>query len=619
MGRLRPPGGRSSVRSLLHNVGAMRKLLLDLPSRQPELGFPETAHALARLIDQSEPQFAIGLFGGWGSGKTTLMQAIEERLDADRVVPVRFSAWRYEKEQHLIVPLLDTVREALLSWSASRPQERERARETAKTIGRVMRSILAGMSMTVGVPGAVEVSFDANKALGEHSRGLWGRGNPLTSRRADDEARVPRSFYHASFGALQSSFATFVRGRQGVQRRIVVFVDDLDRCLPESALQVLESMKLFFDLPGFVFVVGLDQRVVEYVIDVKYARPAEGTDNQPRSRVTGAEYIKKIFQVPYRLAPVSIGELDKFLEAAYREADLSPDQRAELTGSVAPHLRWVVGDASVNPREIKRYINAYTLLVEVDAHDNLDARALLALQTIAFRSDWSRIQDALLEYGDVFADALRRQSAGEPNALADLDPELQGIPDDFLEYVAGDAPGRALLNVGPLGPYLSSGEAVRSTQDPVLLDALRAAGSVRRLLHQAAAEASPLKDVAPDVLKTLSLVEGPLTDTTTGAGPWREAVLAGVHELRTALEPFQPDREDRPPRDVDDRTLISQYLEPLARDITRRLHRMYRQGDVAPHAPPESAKTAFQSEATRESFSPSSSVRKGPTPAVGNY
>jgi hypothetical protein len=547
----------------------MRKLLLDLPSTQPALGFDDTADALARIIDQSAPQFAVGIFGGWGSGKTTLMQAIEDRLDNDRIVPVRFSAWRYEKEEHLIVPLLDTVREALLAWSAGRPDGGQRARQTASTIGRVMRSILAGMSMKIGVPGAIDISFDANKALTEHR---------AAGEDDDDDARVPGSFYHASFRALQDAFAVFVGQGTENNRRLVVFVDDLDRCLPESALQVLESMKLFFDLPGFVFVVGLDQDVVEHVIDAKYARPAGATDEHAGSRVSGAEYIKKIFQLPYRLAPVAINQLDEFLEAAYREADLPDDQRSELRDRVAPHLRWVVGDASVNPREIKRYINAYTLLVEVDTVRNLDPRAVLALQTIAFRSDWSRVQDALLEYEDIFADALRRQSSGEANALADLDPDLQAIPDDLLEYVAPGAPGSALLNVGPLGPYLTSGEAVRSTQNPALLDALRAAGSVRRLLRQAATEVARLDTIAPEALKTLSLVEAPVNSAATG--PLREAVLADVQDLRRALEPYQP--SDAPaPFGNEVRTDIVERLEPLARDLARRLLRMYRQGDVA--------------------------------------
>jgi predicted KAP-like P-loop ATPase len=241
----------------------VRKLLLDLPASRPALGFDDTAEALARIVEYSDPRFAVGIFGGWGSGKTTLMQAIRARLAPDRLVAVGFVAWRYEKEEHLIVPLLDTVREALLEWSANRPVEKPRASRTAAAVGRVMRSIIAGTSMTIGVPGAIDLTFDANKALAAQA----------ADGEQDEAASVPGSFYHASFCALRAAFHEFVGPDPDTARRIVVFVDDLDRCLPESALQVLESMKLFLDLPGFVFVVGLDQEVVEHVIDAKYGRP----------------------------------------------------------------------------------------------------------------------------------------------------------------------------------------------------------------------------------------------------------------------------------------------------------------------------------------------------------
>ena len=546
----------------------MRKLLLDVPSRHPALGFPDTAAALARVIAHSDPRFAVGVFGGWGSGKTTLMEAIAQRLDAEANVPVEFSAWRYEKEEHLIVPLLDTVREALVEWAAARGETGKQARKTASTIGRVMRSIIAGTSMKIGVPGAIDISFDANKALTEHRAGV------------DADANTPGSFYHASFRALQGAFREFVGDEDDPDRRIVVFVDDLDRCLPESALQVLESMKLFFDLPGFVFVVGLDQQVVEHVIDAKYGRPVdEASNGGGESRISGAEYIKKIFQLPYRLAPVAIDQLHAFLEASYDEARLSDDQRDELRTIVAPHLRWLVGDAAVNPREIKRYVNAYTLLVEVDGESSLDANAVLTLQTIAFRVDWSQVQDALLEYQDAFADALRRQSNGEANALSDLDLDLQAIPDDFLEYVAPGAPGSALLTVGSLAPYLSSGEAVRSTQNPRLLDALRAAGSVRRILQQAAAVGGDIGNAVPEALKTLSRVEGSV-QTAAGVGPLRDAVIADIDELKRGLE-LVARRAPDPDQTSANRGVIVERLEPLARSIGRRLLRMYRRGDVA--------------------------------------
>ena len=528
------------------------------------------------MIEQSDPQFAIGIFGGWGSGKTTLMQAIERELDPTRIVAVRFSAWRYEKEEHLIVPLLDTVREALLDWGAARPVQQDRARRTASTIGRVMRSILAGMSMKVGVPGAIDVSFDANKALTEHRAGAP----------AADEADVSGSFYHASFRALREAFEDFTAAGPGPDRRLVVFVDDLDRCLPESALQVLESMKLFFDLPGFIFVVGLDQDVVEYVIDAKYARPtAPADDRAAETRISGAEYIKKIFQLPFRLAPVAIDQLDDFLAAAYNEARLPPEQRTELDTEVAPHLRYVAGEAAVNPREIKRYINAYTLLVEIDAARRLDPAAVLALQTIAFRADWSRVQDALLEFEDVFVDALRRQETGDPNALADLDPDLQAIPDDFLEYVAGNAPGHRLLTVGTLAPYLSSGEAVRSTQDPALLEGIRAAGRVRSALRQATAADSDLEQLVPTALKELSHAMS--VTFSVSSGPLANALTTDVRDLTGELERISrmfsgsvaPDRAMI-------RATIAERLEPDARDIARRLVRIYRQGDAVRAAMP---------------------------------
>lgn len=104
------------------------------------------------------------------------------------------------------------------------------------------------------------MSFDANKALQARR----------DAQQEELDAHVPRSFYHASFQALSKAFQNFAGPKTG--RRIVVFVDDLDRCFPESALQVLESMKLFFDLRGFVFVVGLDKEVVQHVIDLKYGQ-----------------------------------------------------------------------------------------------------------------------------------------------------------------------------------------------------------------------------------------------------------------------------------------------------------------------------------------------------------
>ena len=141
------------------------KILLDMPSREPALGFDRTARAPADVITESNPRFAIGIFGGWGSGKTTLMQAIQSQLSSDNVV-VEFNAWRFEREPILLVPLIDTVRAALAKWSMARDTEtRERIRGVLLKVGRVARGLAVGLSGEIGIPGAVKIHYDAGKAL----------------------------------------------------------------------------------------------------------------------------------------------------------------------------------------------------------------------------------------------------------------------------------------------------------------------------------------------------------------------------------------------------------------------------------------------------------------------
>lgn len=541
------------------------KILLDVPSSNPALGFPQRAEALARIVTGSEPRFAIGIFGGWGSGKTTLMRAIEARLDPQVAIPVQFTAWRYEKEEHLIVPLLDTVREALLAWAENNEQGAKQAKRAAATVGRVMKSIIAGLSIKVGVPGAIDLSFDANKALEARRQ--------MTADEA--EARVPRSFYHASFRALEGAFRDFLGGSSG--RRIVVFVDDLDRCLPESALQVLESMKLFFDLEGFVFIVGLDEEVIKYIVASKYRRDDTREEAAPTTaapltlRVTGEDYVKKIFQLPFSLSPVAFEQLDEFLQVAYQEASLSGAQRRELDEVVRPHLRFVVRDSSINPREIKRYINSYILLTQITP--DLDKNAMLVLQTVSFRDDWGEVRNAVLEYGAAFVDAIRRRVIdGEQSALLDLDPDLARIPEGFVDYVRPRAPGNALLNVDEIDKYIYSGEAVRSSRNRQILDAIRRVADVRRQLREAGD--GPLN--TPQVLDNVSVANGAILSLPSGLD--QELLVANFDELKTLLG------RANPTTDPSGTTALGEArarVEELTQAIRNRLLAIYRAGDTA--------------------------------------
>jgi hypothetical protein len=475
------------------------KILLDDPAEHPALGFPQYAQAFGEIIRESDPRFAIGIFGDWGSGKTTLMRAIERQLRVDdTIVAVWFNAWRYEREEHLIVPLLDTLRDALVDWAKEKerdPDLRDRAFKAASTVARAARAILVGLTVTAkvpGLPGSPEVAFDAGKAIAD-----W-RQTP------QEAAQQAQSFYHASFKALQTSLAEFVdQGRQ----RIVVFVDDLDRCLPLNALEVLESMKLFFDFQGFVFVVGLDQDAVERAIQQKYragggvptwdaaleanqaaSRSGPGEANGERvaasfrkeaAPIKGSEYIKKIFQVPFTLPPISPQQLDEFLGSVYG-AKIPVGQRDDLRQRVRPHLDFLITESGVNPREVKRYVNAYTLLRKT--RPSLNADVVLGLQTMAFRADWEDAYEMLLAEREVFTDAVGRQLEGEHAAVENLWPHLANLPDSLFDYLRSPAGGH-LLGERSLDQYIHSVEATQSTHSG-LTEAYRVLGGLRGILRR---------------------------------------------------------------------------------------------------------------------------------------
>jgi hypothetical protein len=539
------------------------KILIDSPSAKPSLGFGATASALAQIIRDSPPRFAVGIFGNWGSGKTTLMQEIERNL-GQTVVSVEFNAWRYEREPQLLIPLLDTVRGALVEWAAGKDADtRERVRTVARKVGRIIRSLAAGLSGEVGLPGAVKVTYDVGKSI-----------DTLTM---SGEPEQPQSLYVAAFRELSQAFADLVA--QGMTK-IVIFVDDLDRCLPDNALDVIESMKLFFDLPGFVFVVGLDEDVVQRAVRTRFPETSGLSAGAAEARAELAitpeaqlarDYVEKIFQVPYRLPPMVAEQLNDLLEAMYNEADLPPGQLEDFRKRVAEHLKHVAVRGQINPREVKRFLNTYTLQMLVRPWLNRDI--VLPLQTLVFRYDWRVLYDAILTDSILFSDALTRYQDGDDRAFEDLSPDLGTVQDELAEYLRSDA-FKALAGADSLDPYVTSLESTGRTP-PWLTAAYRDIGRLRKEIRRIRAIESPTDSDSAALGQTASEVASALESQLSPSLPGFPAAMPTLlQEIRTIVEPIQA---GRPPAttSTDLRQIIAESLTRLD-DVATRIYRALR-------------------------------------------
>jgi hypothetical protein len=481
------------------------KILLDSPTQSPALGYRDVGNGLATIISESEPQFAVGIFGGWGTGKTTLMTAIKAALPESSLIVVDFNAWRFEREPQLLIPLLDTIRAALVEWSDAHGTSTEsKIRALAGQIGRVARALATGLSAQVGLPGAAKVSYDLGRAIDQLA-------DPV-------DPGQPQSLYVAAFQELASAFRELA---VTPVTRIVVFVDDLDRCLPANALEVLESIKLFFDLPGFIFVVGLDEQVVVRAIRSKF-EVQEGQAGSPKAasapsatvdRRLGREYVKKIFQLSYSLPAMLPRQLDELLQSMYREASLGPVQLADLNSRVRPYLGYIAIDRRVNPREVKRFVNAYTLQVLV--RPDLSRDTILALQTLAFRDGWEVLYDALLTDTDTFAEILDRyrETNDSEQEFADLAPGLNVLPPSLVSYLRSDL--AAPLLAESLDPYVSSLQSTRGTP-AWIAETYKLIGQQRQQLRNALGATAPNKADVEVITATAHTLADSVPDGASG-------------------------------------------------------------------------------------------------------
>lgn len=377
-----------------------------------------------------------------------------------------FNAWRYEREPHLIVPLLDVLRESLDERAAVQSEEQAgRTRLAAKAIARAGKAVLAGVTLRANIVG-VGADVDFGKVM-----------DGLTDNSKGQNVTEPLSFYHAGFVMLRKAINDF---SESGTRRVVVFIDDLDRCLPSNALQVLESMKLFFDMEGFVFVVGLDQTVVERAVAQKYQLPgdAEGTS------LTSVNYLKKIFQVPFALPRVSTSQLDEYLNGIATSAALVPAQQDDFDTNVRRHLEFLSGEESVNPREVKRLVNSYTMQLKMlpERLGKIDPNVVLALQCMSFRPDWKDLYESLVSDPTLFQSQIQeaRGSDVKENVVW-LAGRKVLLPAAFIRYIDGLA--RPLLTTRQLELYVSTIESGRTT-DPSLLDAYRILARLRREIEE---------------------------------------------------------------------------------------------------------------------------------------
>ncbi len=367
-------------------------LMDDNPAREDLLGFDRLRDILVEVIrDPPRRPFTIGIFAEWGSGKTTLMEMIQQSLISDEVKTVWFNAWKYDSKEVIWNALIQQIFYTMTQDPAvlgiqDKAAFRGRVKDMAKGLARY-----AARVATRFVPGGVVREEDVDGLI-----------DALSTSATDD--------HFAFINEFEEGFDQLVSEYVGEKGYLVVFIDDLDRCLPENAINAMEALKLYLDRANCIFVIGAERSIVEEGIRQRYK------DN---CNLSAEDYLDKIIQLPFVLPRTEESRAMTLLgTGGLREHD-----NADMRNLIA------VGTEG-NPRRVKRFANAFWVLSKIAGElDDEAAKRLGKVLMIQMR--FPRLFDQLVSDAGLAGSLTRALSApAEAERLKDSSAQVRQLLED---------------------------------------------------------------------------------------------------------------------------------------------------------------------------------------------
>lgn len=283
------------------------------------------------VMDDTLTPSTIGVYGDWGSGKSSLMQMVEKALAEkynDEVVCIHFNGWLFEGYEDAKTAFCGTILDELRKHKTIPSKVKGQITSLLKKIdGKkiLMKggSIALDVLLTGGIGSLASLTVDSIASTLK---------NKIEGINADDIREALKDIKKDSENKKREEVKNFQKDfeiilKESNIKRMVVFVDELDRCKPDTVLDIFEAMRLFLFVKGSSFVVGADSRLIDYAIKSRY-------NNIPGNNLDiSKEYLEKLIQYPVTIPQLDKNELEKYLTCLLLEKDIDNVANALKNGN----------------------------------------------------------------------------------------------------------------------------------------------------------------------------------------------------------------------------------------------------------------------------------------------
>ena len=280
--------------------------------------------SLIDFIQQSNTPITVGIQGEWGSGKTSLLNMIHHAYDSEPTFKqIWINSWEYS--------LLSTPEEALLKIIHKIIDdllEEDKNEKFKKSIKRGAETIFLG-ALRIGAQVALGTGAEVTQEIMGSSR------STITSLRNQIKKLV------TDISQLEKKPI----------KKIIVYVDDLDRIEPKNAVEILELLKNIFSIPNCVFILAIDYQVVVKGLEHKFGKKTYENEWEYKA------FFDKIIQLPFRM-PMGQYNIGNYVNTLLNDIGFIKGDGLEDV-AICEILQFTIRG---NPRSIKRLVNSISLI-----------------------------------------------------------------------------------------------------------------------------------------------------------------------------------------------------------------------------------------------------------------
>lgn len=412
----------------------------DIETDKDLLGFSVHANLIKDVVTNVKNlPITIGLYGDWGSGKSSVLKILEKELEEDKdSIVIYFDGWTFESFDDAKLALIQGIVDELEKSEKFKEKVKDKVEDIVNAFSKLKRSInwmrilkvtakSAIPVLSASMTGGLSVIPMLISAFQEHKNDL---ADILTGDKAEDFLKDiigsdKEDKKYAAVREFRNDFSDLIK--KSKYEKVIILIDDLDRCLPRHIIENLEAIKLFLNVPGTAFVIAADEYIVSNAIKSEYQSLIKASEQDRGGHNIGEAYMEKFIQLPYRLPSLSNKEVETFVNLLFCQSELSQDTfdvvqkdfieftktskfeiyswdriNTILSGGCYGNLQTTIGFMSRfsniisvalrrNPRLIKRFLNAYEVrntLLKASGIDSQDNRfALLKLMLLEYKHE----------------------------------------------------------------------------------------------------------------------------------------------------------------------------------------------------------------------------------------